>query len=962
MFFLRRVVCGLLALWVAGACAEDKVLGQPGLLATTAAERCLLAGKPMFESPSGVAIAADGRLFVADAINKRILTWVDVEKLDGCTPPEQVIGLGLLSRPESLAFDEANRTLYVADSAAHVVLAFRQVGLGWVKVLSLGTPQQAGNLPHLFNTPRGLAVDDAGRLYVADQANGVVKVFEPGFYDQMPASVQLTGFYAPQALLWVGKSLFISDSSQGLARVWRFVGGTLRPPELVGAFEWRGAALGLAWHPSGTLWVGNGMDGGLLGFDDALLRASAWQSDKALTRNLSSGGADLAVDRRGRVLVADPRAFRVVLLDESLPLFPITAVQPDTPAARWLQDLHERADAGFEQVMLAQELMSYDSKFWDQSMQDLRDAGIPRLPSAVGANAFHLTKAYTAPVLTGLLAYANQGYAITLSWTPKNPFTGNEYGDLAIATSQLEQLVDDSTVPGQLWQQELDALAKVLRPFEDAGVAVLLRPLADMNSPWNWWGHDGSEGMGLLRRQVAFIRLWRDLVVDLSQKHGLHNLLFNYSTDSFVTPKQASALDFFPGAAWVDVVGIDVLQNSLFAAGDKIGEPFYAALLKTSKPFALSEFGQTIERGPGAAWDVNVLSQRITQSFPRTVLAMSRFNAPPMTYDLAHVSGTGGLLTDRLFITKAPPPPLGVCGAANGVPTVDIPQSLCATGTPSAVQHSPDMFSWQCLGLQNASCQAPRHYRLSVQTDAGGRIDITPAQASYAFATPVVLSVSANQENQFYAWEGACTGSEKICRLDMRQNQEVKAQFVSYGESELSRLYLSSFLRGVDFGGMQFWQARLDEGQSLQQVAGVVFSLPTVLTIYPASLSDEVFVEAIYRNTFNRPSDPGGMTYWKAEIAQLRRDFWQAGSPNADFEARGALSMRMVNAALGAPLGAEGRAYVENRYALALYVAISQRELEREIPPTTLLTIFSKVNDSAASLEQGRREVDTALQ
>jgi uncharacterized delta-60 repeat protein len=177
-----------------------------------------------------------------------------------------------------------------------------------------------------------------------------------------------------------------------------------------------------------------------------------------------------------------------------------------------------------------------------------------------------------------------------------------------------------------------------------------------------------------------------------------------------------------------------------------------------------------------------------------------------------------------------------------------------------------------------------------------------------------------------------------------------------------TKLYLAVFLRAPDLGGLNYWTDEvLVHGKSLPSIGGIIFSLPVVTNTYPASLSDLDFVEAIYHNVFGRDSDAQGLAYWASEIATLRSTYTAQGSANADFEARAQLVMNMMNAGLGTPDGTDGKAYIENRLAVAEYVAEQQLELGRDISAAFLLETLSHVNADDASVSTGKNAITNLL-
>jgi uncharacterized delta-60 repeat protein len=181
-------------------------------------------------------------------------------------------------------------------------------------------------------------------------------------------------------------------------------------------------------------------------------------------------------------------------------------------------------------------------------------------------------------------------------------------------------------------------------------------------------------------------------------------------------------------------------------------------------------------------------------------------------------------------------------------------------------------------------------------------------------------------------------------------------------QQHFTKFYLAAFLRAPELGGLNYWVNQVQSGKSLQEVGGIIFSLPTVIDIYPANLSDTDFVEAIYHNVFGRSSDAEGLGYWTNEIASLRSNFAAQGSTNAAYEARGKLLMNMVDAGLATAEGTDGKAYIENRLDVAEYAIEQQLEQGREIAVTFLQDTLSQVNADTASVSAGQNAIATLLE
>ncbi len=136
-----------------------------------------------FDTPTGLAILADGRILVADSENKRIRVVVEQDcrawTLTGNGNQNSVDGLlsnAEFVNPTALTVDKSG-AVYIADGNAIRVIGRRFFPM----VETISAHEQgfldAAPLNSKFSRPSGLAVDDAGNLFVADSDNQLVRVF-----------------------------------------------------------------------------------------------------------------------------------------------------------------------------------------------------------------------------------------------------------------------------------------------------------------------------------------------------------------------------------------------------------------------------------------------------------------------------------------------------------------------------------------------------------------------------------------------------------------------------------------------------------------------------------------------------------------------------------------------------------------------------------------------------------------
>ena len=158
------------------------VAGTPGTSGSTDGP----ASKALFGATAGVAVDANGNLFVADDGNteiREISASGSVTTLAGqAGSPGTVNGTGSTARfsdPQNLAIDQAGN-LYVADGMGNTIRKVTPAGV----VTTLAGSGAAGSADGTgaaaqFNDPTGVTVDLAGNVYVADFGNNTIRVVTP---------------------------------------------------------------------------------------------------------------------------------------------------------------------------------------------------------------------------------------------------------------------------------------------------------------------------------------------------------------------------------------------------------------------------------------------------------------------------------------------------------------------------------------------------------------------------------------------------------------------------------------------------------------------------------------------------------------------------------------------------------------------------------------------------------------
>lgn len=140
---------------------------------------------------------------------------------------------------------------------------------------------------------------------------------------------------------------------------------------------------------------------------------------------------------------------------------------------------------------------------------------------------------------------------------------------------------------------------------------------------------------------------------------------------------------------------------------------------------------------------------------------------------------------------------------------------------------------------------------------------------------------------------------------------------------EVARLYIASFARVADSGGLNYWVSAYLNGLSLKDMANDFMQSLEGKTKYPSFMTNSEFLDAIYQNVFGRASDGAGKAFWEAALV--------AGTSRATF------IDTIISAALAN--GSTDGAMLNNKASYGVYCAVNQ--IDSTVAAATLLTITS---------------------
>ena len=225
-------------------------------------------------------------------------------------------------------------------------------------------------------------------------------------------------------------------------------------------------------------------------------------------------------------------------------------------------------------------------------------------------------------------AYAQMGGIVTISCHMTNPWNGGLAWGKA---ERIEDLLDPKTAAYARYMEQVDEIARGLADLQEAGIPVLFRPFHEMQGGWFWWGG----------HPLALRKLWRNLFDYYTHEKGLHNLIWVWSPNVSV-----KAMDFYPGNAYVDMTGLDIYANTLEGA-----RAVYAELMKSGKPFAITEFGPPgdgFDNTSPRNFDYGPFAKHVAEYLPDTVFFLTWRDA----WGLHRNLNAQALLDDPLVLNR----------------------------------------------------------------------------------------------------------------------------------------------------------------------------------------------------------------------------------------------------------------------------------------------------------------------
>ena len=126
------------------------------------------------------------------------------------------------------------------------------------------------------------------------------------------------------------------------------------------------------------------------------------------------------------------------------------------------------------------------------------------------------------------------------------------YSPNVLSGNVVQNILKDTPIKA-LFDGYLDLVSDYLNALAKKNIALIWRPFHENTGFWFWWGESSCT-------PDEFKALWRYTWQYMSEKKGVHNVIWAYSPGS-ENKSESDFLERYPGDEFVDLLGFDMYQN-----------------------------------------------------------------------------------------------------------------------------------------------------------------------------------------------------------------------------------------------------------------------------------------------------------------------------------------------------------------------------------------------------------------
>jgi hypothetical protein len=248
-------------------------------------------------------------------------------------------------------------------------------------------------------------------------------------------------------------------------------------------------------------------------------------------------------------------------------------------------------------------IVGQHTSYWDSNPMDVVQGTVSqtgKTPAILGTTTGMVGSTENGVSLSN--SFLAQGGIPLVSWWPADPITG-QYGESSpMSSSNFASLIVSGSSGYVAWHKMLDAQIAQLKQINGP---VIYRPMMEMEGSDSWW-----KGQS----QATYIQLWQQMH-DYFVANGVTNVLWHWCPDA-----NTNGMTYYPGDAYVDIVGGDLYMNGPGAYLASSG--VYASLASHNKPIIMGEVGVESWNNsivPQMSGDNEAYLTSIRQSAPKIV-------------------------------------------------------------------------------------------------------------------------------------------------------------------------------------------------------------------------------------------------------------------------------------------------------------------------------------------------------
>lgn len=204
----------------------------------------------------------------------------------------------------------------------------------------------------------------------------------------------------------------------------------------------------------------------------------------------------------------------------------------------------------------------------------------PLRPAVVGFDLDELITAreyHNDDPVPYLARLARRGMILTATWHPWNPVSKGDQLDRR--WTRIRDLLDPESTASQAFWPRYDRGLGHLKRLQQAGAAVLFKPLHEAGGDWFWWGTPAPS-------------VYRALYAEFQRRAsaaGVHNIAWGYAAAPRNRPGIADPVALIPER--IDLVGVDIYDDEVYDTTDRLMLHDVRLLARNAPRIALTEVG-----------------------------------------------------------------------------------------------------------------------------------------------------------------------------------------------------------------------------------------------------------------------------------------------------------------------------------------------------------------------------------